>query len=231
MPVRAEFSYSRPGDGSAPAPSRLGRGLGQDAQRRRGWSAAMPNQNAAMVRVAFSLLSLMSDVAAIILSAGAAGVVYHQAVYGGGVDADVYLGLGAILALFVVTPNLLSRHYVIDNYLSLKGHVRHLLLQWNLAAMGALAVAFLTKTSADFSRGASVFVYVFGFASIALARAALVYLVRSGGAAGAMASRRVFLVGREEQIMAFTRRHDLPGMGLDVVAASVLRGSAGAPLR
>lgn len=187
----------------------------------------MPNSNTAAVRVAFSLLSLLSDAGAIILSAGGAGLVYHQAIYGGAVAVDAYLGLGAILALFVVTPNLLSRHYVIDNYLSLKGHLRQLVMQWNLAAMGALAVAFLTKTSADFSRGASVFVYIFGFASLALARAALVHLVRSGGAAGAMASRRVFLVGREEQIAAFNRRHDLKGMGLDVVAAAVLRGGMG----
>jgi Undecaprenyl-phosphate glucose phosphotransferase len=187
----------------------------------------MPTQNGTAVRVAFSVLSFLLDVATITLSAGAAGMVYHQTVYGLPLGGDAYLGLGAILALFVVTPNLLARHYVIDNYVSLKGHIRSLLMQWNLAAMGALAVAFLTKTSADFSRGAGVFVYIFGFASLALGRAALVHLVRSDGAAGAMLSRRVFLVGREEQINAFISRHDLAEMGLDVVAASVLRPGMG----
>ena len=225
-PVRAHISPLR--SVAAPAPPMSGApALPLGSPRRRGWTAAMPTQNTAMVRVAFSMLALMSDVGAIVLSAGVAGYCYYKAVYPGYVDAEAYFGLGAILAMFVVAPNLLSRHYVIDSYLSLKGHLRQLLLQWNLAAMGALAVAFLTKTSADFSRGASVFVYVFGFASIALARAGLVHLARSGGAAGAMASRRVFLVGREEHITAFTARHDLPGMGLDVVAAAVLRGGMG----
>lgn len=187
----------------------------------------MPSQNTAMVRVTFSLLALLADVASIILSAGAAGVVYHEVVYGAPMLGDTHLAIGAILALFVVTPNILSRYYVIDNYVSLKGHARHLVLSWNLAAMGALAVAFLTKTSADFSRGAGVFVYLFGFISLALARASLVHLVRSGSSAGAMLSRRVFLVGREDMISAFMARHDLSDMGLDVVAAAVLRGGAG----
>ncbi|MBL8589044.1 MAG: exopolysaccharide biosynthesis polyprenyl glycosylphosphotransferase [Methylobacteriaceae bacterium] len=215
---------------SAHAPRERGRAMpaAPRATRRKGdWTGALPSQNAVMVRLSFGALAMLSDIAAIIFSAAAAGVAWHGLFYDGPGETEWFLQLGLLLAVLTATPNLLANHYTIDNYVSLKGHLRTLFLIWNTAFLGALALAFLTKTSAYFSRGTVLIVYVVGFAALSCARAAMVRLVRSGGDGGVVLTRRIFLVGRESEIDAFLRRFAPRACGMDVVAAAVLREGDG----
>ena len=143
--------------------------------------------------------------------------------YGHGRTAHADLVLGLTVAMLFVVPNLLGQDYAISRYLSFKGHVKRGLTVWSIAIVSALALAFLTKTSDALSRGASILLFVGGFAAVVLVRAVLVQSVVTRAEAGQIAARHIFLVGHEEMIRAFTERHDPDHSGLRLVAAAVLR--------
>jgi Undecaprenyl-phosphate glucose phosphotransferase len=187
----------------------------------------MPRPNTQVVRHTFGVLALLSDIAAVLVSAALASVAWHSLFYEPQSAADSFLQLGVLIAILTTTPSLLGGEYAIPNYVSITGHLRRLFVVWNTAFLGALALAFVTKTTAHFSRGTVILFYVAGFAALAAARLMLVRLVRSGGERGSVLARRVFLVGREREIAAFIRRHSPRRVGLDVVAAAVLREGEG----
>ena len=77
------------------------------------------------------------------------------------------------IALIFTVANVVRQEYAIARYLSFSGHGRRSLFVWNITFIGALASAFVTKTTADFSRVSFVAFYVFGFAAICLALSTL----------------------------------------------------------
>ncbi|MBK9082297.1 MAG: exopolysaccharide biosynthesis polyprenyl glycosylphosphotransferase [Rhizobiales bacterium] len=180
-----------------------------------------------MVRLSFGALAFLSDIAAIIFSAAAAGVAYHKLFYDGPGLTESFLQLGVLISLLVSIPSLLANDYTIERYLSINGHLRRVFLIWNTAFLAALSLAFLTKTSATFSRGTVMIFYLGGYGALGLARLALVRLVRSGSEAGSVLARRIFLVGREREVSEFIARHTPRRVGLDICAAAILRDGSG----
>ncbi len=174
--------------------------------------------NTAILRAGFTALAAALDAAAILAVATLTGALYA---HGSDPHSDLVLGL-TVAALFLV-PNLLRHDYAISRYLSLKGHVNRVLALWNLAVAMALVLAFVTKTSADYSRGASFLLFAGGFGAVLGTRALLVRAVKARAVAGLIAARRIFLVGDEGMIRAFTNRHAPGQVGLRLVGASVLR--------
>ena len=94
---------------------------------------------------------------------------------------------------------------------------------WCIAFVGALALAFLTKTSDAFSRGSAIALFVAGFGALIAVRTGLVQVMIARALAGRVASRNIFLVGDEDMIRAFNERHSAQAAGLRIVGASVLR--------
>jgi Undecaprenyl-phosphate glucose phosphotransferase len=187
----------------------------------------LPRKSATAARAAFGSLAFLADVLAVMSAAMLTGAVYHQLVYAQFDGANHYLALGLLVALIVSAPGLLAGQYAADRYLAQRGDLRGAFLSWNVAAMGALTLAFLTKTSADFSRGSAILFYIVGFAMLGSARVAMAAFARSSGAPGGMMARRVFLVGREREVNAFIERHAGAGEGIEVVAAAILREGKG----
>ncbi len=174
--------------------------------------------NTALTRVGFLALASSLDAAAILLAAAAAG-----ALLGHGTEAFNHLVLGATVAMLFIVPGALRHDYAITRYLSHKGHAKQTLSLWGVAVAGALVLAFLTKTSDSFSRGASLGLVGTGYAALLAVRGGLVALLQSRAAAGRVASRHIFLVGDEDMIRAFSERHAPHQVGLRIVGAAVLR--------
>jgi hypothetical protein len=63
-----------------------------------------------------------------------------------------FLELGLFIALIFTLSNVMRQEYSIARYLSFSGHGRRSLFLWNICFIGALASAFVTKTTADWSR-------------------------------------------------------------------------------
>lgn len=183
----------------------------------------MPNKNTAFLRGTFVVMAALADVCAITLSAIFVGTVYHAIAYGIQGMTENFLQLGLFVALIFTLSNVARQEYAIGNYLSFSGHGRRSLFLWNTTFIGALAGAFVTKTTADFSRVTFVSFYVLGFAAICLTRAVIISFVQASAASGGVSARRVFLVGFEEDMHKFMERYDPWKAGMHIVAASVLR--------
>jgi Undecaprenyl-phosphate glucose phosphotransferase len=190
---------------------------------RTGWAQAMPNKNTALLRGSFAVMATLADVGAITLTAIIIGNVYHAVAYGVQGMTENFLQLGLFIALIFTLSNVMRQEYSIARYLSFSGHGRRSLVLWNIAFIGALASAFVTKTTAEWSRVTFVFFYIFGFVALCLTRAALIHFVKASAAAGGVSARRVFLVGFEDDMHKFIERYSPWTAGLHIVAASVLR--------
>ena len=181
-------------------------------------SAARGRPNTALLRGLFASVMAECDATAII---GVAVLV--QWMYPPAAENNNALIFGLMVALLFVVPNLLRHNYAITRYLSFKGHAKEALLVWSIAFLTSLVVAFLTRTSQDYSRGAAILLFGAGLASLLGVRALLVHWVSARAGAGRLAARTIFLVGDESMIRTFMLRHNPQTAGLRLVGASVLR--------
>ena len=185
----------------------------------------MPRHNTALVRCLFAIGAALSDLGAIVATSVATGVIYHLALYDRFAPVDSFLQVGFIIGLLVLVPKISRSDYELSKYISFQGHFRRLFLQWNIAFLSALALGFMTKTSSIFSRATVFAFYICGFAALLLVRIILIRMVRAGSMNGTVSARRIFLVGLEEEVEAFSARYRPWEMGVQVVAAVALRAS------
>ncbi len=178
------------------------------------------------VRSLFSLLAPALDAAAVLVTAVAAGSLYHLIYYGSSAEIELHLQMGALAALFIVVPGLLRGQYEIHEYLTTDGHLLRVFKQWNIAFLIGLSSAFFTKTGAIFSRGSVVMFYICGFLALAGARVLLVMLVREFSRNGPRLARRVFLVGADVAVLSFVSRHWPLTHGVQIVGVANISPAA-----
>jgi Undecaprenyl-phosphate glucose phosphotransferase len=177
---------------------------------------------AARLRAYFSIFAGLADGAAVIVSALAIGWGYHLVALGEQPLNENLLQIGAVICLFLLVPNAMRQEYAIGNFLEFKGHTNRTFQLWNVAFVAAIVLGFLTKTSMIFSRGTVVLFYAGGFVSLVAGRYLLVRLVQIASKTGTVAARRIFLVGFEEEVMAFATRHQPWNLGMEIVGVTVI---------
>ncbi len=190
-------------------------------------AASRPNRSGA-ARAYFSAFAAISDAAAIFLSAFAIGWAYHLVALGEQPFNENLMQIGVVISLFVILPNFMRHEYAIGGFLTFQGHARRTFQLWNLAFAAAIVVGFMTKTSIIFSRGTVLLFYVGGFLSIVATRYLLVRLVQIGSKTGAVAARRIFLVGFEQDVTSFAIRHQPWNLGMEIAGVQIIpRDEAG----
>jgi Undecaprenyl-phosphate glucose phosphotransferase len=214
------FVFGRPRE--APLLAAAGGGRSRSTKET-SWRQIMPQRGTAMVRSGFALLAAATDAAAIMVGALLAAFLYQLTVYAEAPAQEAYLPMGAAIALLFIVPNIYKREYNISNYVSLKGHLGSSFVLWNVAFASAIALGFMTKTTEIFSRGTMILYYLAGWGILALARLMLVGALRRTNSARAVSAPRIFLVGHEDQVLAFSRLCELANSGPSLVAAAILR--------
>jgi Undecaprenyl-phosphate glucose phosphotransferase len=184
---------------------------------------ASPKNNRAIVGASFAVVAALSDVAAVLFTALMAGIAYKLLFYGSLEFTEPMLEIGVLFAILFLLPNIVSKEYSIPNYLTFEGHLRRSILLWNIAFFCVLAIGFVTKTTAMASRGAMLLFFFSGFGAIVLTRANLVRVTRTRVCNGGLLSRRVFIIGNEDDIGAFASRYNPSTLGMHVVSIVVLR--------
>jgi Undecaprenyl-phosphate glucose phosphotransferase len=183
---------------------------------------AVRQSRGARSRASFSLFAGVADAAAIIVSALIIGWVYHLAALGELPLNENLLQIGAVISLFVLIPNALRGEYKIGNFLEFRGHMGRSFQLWNVAFVAAIVLGFLTKTSMIFSRGTVVLLYAGGYLSLVAARYLLVRLVQIASKTGTVAARRIYLVGFEDEVMAFATNHQPWNLGMEIAGVTVI---------
>ena len=161
---------------------------------------------------------------AIIATAVAIGVSYHEFFYhvnGMGVPAAA---LGTMMAGLFVALNILREDYTVANYMTFAGHARRVWLTWNTTFLTALVFVFALKQTADYSRASIVLFYGFGLGALFWLRTCIVLRVKADARVGKVSTLRAVLVGEEHELRAFTARYQPWTVGIDVIASAVLRG-------
>ena len=184
----------------------------------------MPRGNAAIGRGLFATSVALVDVAVILVVALCVGMIHHEVPLRELDLRDTYGQMGLFVAALFVLGNIARNHYSVLNYFSFGDAIRAGPTLWNVAFVGAMAIAFLTKTSSDFSRATALMFYPVGFGLMAGARYALVAQIRRSAQAGRVPARRVFLVGYETEIATFSERFQIWSNGMRIVTSAVLRG-------
>lgn len=185
--------------------------------------------------VAVAVLALASTTLAVTALSLAVGAAYHMAGYGGPGPLQEFGVLGVAVALLYAIPFLSRREYTITAILDGTRNPRRAFVAWNMAFLVVGVLAFLTKTSADFSRGVVVLVYIAGLPVVFAIEAMLGAVVRAGLASGRIASRRVVVVGdgalARDFAAALMGAGGTRGMadGLRVVSIIDLKAAEGSP--
>ncbi len=198
----------------------LGRATGSLA-----FDGASRRSRAARSRAFFAIWAALADAAAIVVSALAIGWAYHLLALGAEPPTDLWLRIGSVVALLVLIPNALRNEYQIGIYLDFSGHIRRCFQLWNVAIVAALVLGFLTKTSETFSRGTMILFYAGGLLSLVAVRYLLVRLTQIGAKTGTSPARRIFLVGFEQDVMAFASRHQPWNLGMEIAGVAILPDS------
>jgi len=215
-----------PFDKEFPRTARAVAGYGrQRGAGRSGWEAIMPAQNAALIRAMFSTLAALSDAGAILLAAIGSGTLYHMAFYEAAGMFESHVAIGFVALTLFVVPAAVRRDYDATNILSFKSQWPRAFALWNIAFLCMIILGFVTKTSAEASRGTILLFYVTGAVCLAVSRGTLARLVAHQAEFGGVAPRRVFLVGREEEVSRFSEQYEPWRQGMRIIARAILRGS------
>ena len=146
-----------------------------------------------------------------------AGAIYNLAYYGDLPNLLLYLQKGAVIGLFFVLHQALRDQYRARPNDSFRKSLGIAFLSWNIALAMFLLVSFLTKTSAETSRGTAIAFYFLGFAAAAAVRLAFVTVTRRGFRSGWLIDHRVLVVGLASEIESFERRYDPSRSGMRIV--------------
>jgi Undecaprenyl-phosphate glucose phosphotransferase len=193
--------------------------------RRGDWREKLPRRNAALGRALLTSGAAMAEFMVAAATAVLTEALYHAFAYGGSGLTSPNLQLCLLSTLLFVVCNAAGGDYRVTDYLASRRHGWRLLRVWSISFLIALAFSFLIKTVGESSRGGLTLFYATGYVSVFVTRRLLTNFARGAIQAGGVASRRVFLVGLEENIEAFAHRYRQSGCGIEIVGAIGLRDS------
>lgn len=184
---------------------------------------AVPERRSLIWRHWLGPLMAVSDAAVVLSLVYLAATVYSLVVAGLPIPHDATPELAAMLAALFVFTNALRGRYQIENYLSARGQVASAFAVWNITMVAFLALVVLAKIAEHYSRAVIIATYLTGIPVIALSRSLIVRLVSNGSKTGRITAERVFLIGREENVMSFVGRHKPWDAGLTITDVAFLR--------
>lgn len=171
------------------------------------------------------LITAATDALVVMATVGLVSLVYHLQAYGGVPADQTTLELATMLAAIFVFINAMRGRYQIANYLSTKGQIGSAFTVWNMTMVAFIAILFLTKTVEHYSRAVILASYLVGIPVIALARSGMVRTISLASKTGRITSERVFLIGREPDVMSFVSRHQPWNIGFAIVDVAFLRSA------
>lgn len=171
------------------------------------------------------LVTALTDGVVVLAIVSLASVVYHLQAYGHFGDVRITRELAMMIAAIFVFTNVMRGRYQLSNYLSTKGQMASAFAVWNITLVAFIAIAFLAKIVDHYSRAVVLVTYLAGIPLITLARAGIARIVSMASKTGRITTERVFLIGREPDVMSFASRHQPWNMGFAIVDVAFLHSN------
>ncbi|WP_439499731.1 undecaprenyl-phosphate glucose phosphotransferase [Bosea sp. (in: a-proteobacteria)] len=171
------------------------------------------------------LVTALTDAVVVVAIVALASVTYHLQAYGHVGSYRITLELATMIASIFVFTNALRGRYQLSNYLSTKGQIASAFTVWNVTMVAFIAIVFLAKIVDHYSRAVVLVTYLTGIPLITLARSTVVRTISMASKTGRITSERVFLIGREPDVMSFVSRHQPWNIGFSIVDVAFLRSN------
>ena len=171
------------------------------------------------------LVTAVTDGFVVMATVGLVSLAYHLQAYGDLRPDQITLELAIMLAAIFVFVNAMRGRYQLASYLSTKGQIASAFSAWNVTLVAFVAILFLAKIVDHYSRAVILASYLAGIPVIALARSAMVRTISVASKTGRITSERVFLIGREPDVMSFVSRHQPWNVGFAIVDVAFLRSN------
>ncbi|MEZ5845060.1 MAG: undecaprenyl-phosphate glucose phosphotransferase [Hyphomicrobiaceae bacterium] len=143
------------------------------------------------------------------------GLLYHATVYGNLAPqefVDVAILVAALFLLPAIYRNDLWPHVWLGRG---RRRLTRVTIDWVRAFALLLAIGFLTKTSAQYSRAWLVLFFLVGLVALVVLEAALVWGLRAAYRNGRIAPRRIAVIGPGSAVEEFKKRFaESPGLAL-----------------
>lgn len=188
-------------------------------------AASAADERANSLRHWIGLITALVDVVMVLAIVTGTSVAYHLYAYGDFGNSKITLELASMIAAIFVFINALRGRYQLANYLSTKGQIASAFTVWNMAMVAFIAFVFLAKIVDHYSRVVVIVTYLAGIPLVALARSGIVRAVSMASKTGRITSERVFLIGRESEVMSFVSRHQPWNIGFSIVDVAFLRSN------
>ena len=173
-------------------------------------------RNWAIGRVGFAVAVLVFEFAMIVALATGGG--YHRAAYTDSGDFIHYAAIGVLTALLYTLPIIFRDEYKFQDFLEGRRAPARAFIRWNYVFLCLAVVGFLSKTTSDYSRGWLVVFYAAGLLAVMAFDAGVSRVLAVAIAKGRVASRRLMLVGAEDEIARMVEAVEQPRAGFRVVA-------------
>lgn len=147
---------------------------------------------------------------------------YHAVVYGHFGNSGLTMQLAGFIGGIFLFTNLMKGRYRVANYLTSTGQMIQAFNVWNITMLAFIAIAFMAKVIDDHSRAVVALTYVFGIPFITLARKGLTQAITSASRSGRIATERVLIIGRENEVLNFVSRHRPWSIGFVIVDAAFI---------
>ncbi len=171
------------------------------------------------------LVTALVDALVIVATVALASTLYHLAAYGHVGSKQITLELALMISAIFVFTNLMRGRYQLGNYLSTKGQIAAAFTVWNITMVAFIAIVFMAKIVDHYSRAVVFVTYLAGIPLISLARSGIVRTISIASKTGRITAERVFLIGREAEVMSFASRHQPWNIGLSIVDVAFLRSN------
>lgn len=186
-------------------------------------SATAKLRRKAKPRGGFSALAAFIDMAAVLASAKLASAL-HDFAHGADGGINLHLKAALLLGLLFVAISAIRNDYTVAEYLDSDNQLRRPFMPWCAAFAMTLAVTITLTGHSHQNLLPTTSFFVIGFLGVGLARQCLARAVHVRAAQGHLVARRIFLIGFESDLETFDRNWEPHRFGMQIVAASVLRG-------
>jgi Undecaprenyl-phosphate glucose phosphotransferase len=187
------------------------------------WADALPRRSTALLRGSFALFAAAVDFSVIIACAYLAHLSLHKAA-AAILPAGTYSRLGLLTAIFFTCVSAIRDDYSVTKYLSFERLVHRSIVPWSVAALGTLVLVITRRPMAAAAPLALFILFGGGFLAVNVARLLIAIRTRARARQGKIATHRIFLLGYEAELDAFTKRYEPWVFGVHIVGAAVLRG-------
>ena len=178
------------------------------------------NRKWVLGRFGFAVALLILEAILIVAVALLTGVAYHLEVYREPGEIANYAAVGVAMSLLFTLPIVFRDEYKFQDFLEGRRAPGRTFLMWNYAFLCLAFIGLLTKTTGLFSRAWLMAFYVTGLITVIALDEIVARLLTLALAQGRITSRRIMLVGADDEIRRMTEAFEGPHAACRVVAAA-----------